>query len=186
LRLHVREYGVRAALTTPVVCLPGLARTVADFEVLAPALADDLGPGVEVRVLGPRDAGGAVVGPSPDLDPVLTVVLADGGVGRSEIVHAVDALARSGIAPDALDEPALARHLFDPGVPDPDLVVVTGGDRRIPDLLTWEMAYSELVFLDATWPLLEVHHFSAAVEEYRHRNRRYGGLEAPKRPGGRS
>lgn len=146
---------------------------------LAPAAARDLGPRAAVRVLGAP--GGRSSGPAR---AAITVVLADGGLGRVEIVHAVAAMAADGVAPETVDEKVLAGYLYEPDVPDPDLVVVSGGERRVPDLLTWELAYSELVFIDARWPAVDGAHLVAAVDEYRHRNRRYGGIESTRRRGG--
>lgn len=146
---------------------------------LRPSVASALGADVDVEVLGegadPGGRGGAWSTPAPRLQ----VRLADGGTGRSEIVRAVRALAEAGTTPQALDEEALARHLYAPDMPDPDLVVVSGGDRCVPALLVWEIAYSELVFLDASWPALDRSHLLAAVDEYQRRDRRYGGLVAP-------
>lgn len=149
-------------------------------------LARALGPAVGVDVLEPwarhGGAGGSGVGAgtggtgnTPEV-PVrrLGLVLSDGGSGRGELVDAVRALA-DGDAGE-VDEGALSAHLYRPEVPDPDLVVVTGGDHRVPDILVWEMAYSELVFQDAPWPAVDRTHLAAAVGEYQRRHRRYGGL----------
>ena len=79
---------------------------------------------------------------------------------------------------DKVDEVALSRSLYAPDMPDPDVVVRTGGDHRVSDLLLWEVAYSELVFIDDLWPAIGRDHLIAAVAEYRQRDRRYGGLMA--------
>lgn len=114
--------------------------------------------------------------------PVLTVVAAAARSGRAELVDAVRRLADEGVAPRQVDERSLARHLYLPEAPEPDLLVVTGGERRVPDLLLWEVAYSELVFLDVLWPDVRRHHLADAVVEYQGRDRRYGGLVAPGAP----
>jgi Putative undecaprenyl diphosphate synthase len=154
-------------------------QVTAGAAAMEPSVRRELGTRVVVQVLGAPWAARAALLP----EPVLTVVLADGGLGRVEIVQAVSAMAADGVPQEALDEKVLAGYLFEPDMPDPDLVVVTGGDRRVPDLLTWEMAYSELVFLDIPWPAIERDHLAAAVDEYRHRNRRYGGIVPQARSG---
>ena len=107
----------------------------------------------------------------------LTLTLAVGYDGRAEIVDAVAALARSGVGPDEVDEAAIAAHLYHPDMPDPDLVVRPSGDRRVSDLLLWEVAYSELVFVDRSWADVRRHDLYQAVIEYQRRDRRYGGLD---------
>src|SRR5213075_1124624 len=66
-----------------------------------------------------------------------------------------------------IDEKAIRRHLYDPDMPDPDLVVRTSGEYRISNFLLWELAYSELVFMDVLWPDFRRHHLAEAVREYR-------------------
>lgn len=134
----------------------------------------------ESRELGPAGTGtGPAAAPSPPDAPSLTVLFAAATVsGRVEIVDAVRRLAAAGVPPAELDERSVARSLYAPGVPDPDLLVRTGGDRRVPDLLLWEVAYSELVFLDVPWVASTRELLSGAVAEYQRRDRRYGGLVA--------
>lgn len=119
----------------------------------------------------------------PEGEPALTVVVAAGGSGRMELVEAVCRLADDGVAPGQVDERSLARRLYLPEAPEPDLLVVSGGERRVPDLLLWEVAYSELVFLDVLWPDVRGGHLAEAVVEYQGRDRRYGGLAAQGVPG---
>ena len=71
-----------------------------------------------------------------------------------------------------------ARHLYDPEMPDPDLVIRTSGEYRISNFLLWELAYSELVFTDVLWPDFRREHLADAVREFQRRDRRFGGLEA--------
>jgi undecaprenyl diphosphate synthase len=106
----------------------------------------------------------------------MTLTLAFNYGGRAEIVDAVRALVAEGIPADKVDEKALARHLYYPDMPDPDLVVRTSGEYRISNFLLWELAYSELVFPDVLWPDFRRLHLYEAIAEYQHRNRRYGGL----------
>lgn len=109
--------------------------------------------------------------------PVLQVLLAGEGSGRREIVAAVKELAAQGAKPDDVDESTIGDAI---GFPDVDLLVLTGGDRRVPDLLVWQVAYSEIVVIDDPWPKAGEEPLRAAVVEYQHRDRRYGGLVAPR------
>ncbi|GIU85394.1 MAG: isoprenyl transferase 2 [Acidimicrobiales bacterium] len=94
--------------------------------------------------------------------------------GRAEIVDAVRALVAEGISPDKVDERAIRRHLYDPEMPDPDLVIRTSGEYRISNFLLWEIAYSELVFCDVLWPDFRREHLFDAIREYQRRERRFG------------
>ena len=78
---------------------------------------------------------------------------------------------------DKIDEKAIRRHLYDPDMPDPDLVIRTSGEYRISNFLLWELAYSELVFTDVLWPDFRREHLFDAVREFQRRDRRFGGLE---------
>lgn len=108
-------------------------------------------------------------------EPALRVLLAQEGSGRRELVGAVRELAARGVVPKKVTEATIAAVL---AVPDVDLLVLTGGDRRMPDLLVWQVAYSEIVTLPDPWPEVTGAQFHAALSEYQLRNRRYGGLVA--------
>jgi undecaprenyl diphosphate synthase len=97
--------------------------------------------------------------------------------GRAEIVDAVRGIVEDGIPADKIDEKAIRRHLYDPEMPDPDLVIRTSGEFRISNFLLWELAYSELVFTDVLWPDFRRHHLYDAVREYQRRIRRFGGID---------
>src|SRR5262245_2597167 len=107
----------------------------------------------------------------------LTLTIAFNYGGRAEIVDAVRALVAEGAAPEEIDERAIRRHLYDPEMPDPDLVVRTSGEYRISNFLLWELAYSELVFTDVLWPDFRRHHLAEAIREFQRRDRRYGGID---------
>ncbi len=109
--------------------------------------------------------------------PVLQVLLAGARSGRAEIVRALRVLAAQGTRPGDVKEATIGDAL---GVPDVDLVVLTGGDRRVPDLLVWQVAYSEIVVIDDPWPEVDEELLRAVVSEYQRRDRRYGGLVAPR------
>lgn len=108
----------------------------------------------------------------------LTLTMAFNYGGRAEIVDAVKALIDEGVGANKIDEKAIAKHLYWPDMPDPDLVVRTSGEHRISNFLLWEIAYSELVFPDVLWPDFRREHLYEAVLEYQRRERRYGGLES--------
>jgi undecaprenyl diphosphate synthase len=108
----------------------------------------------------------------------LTLTIAFNYGGRAEIVDAVRALVEQGTPADKIDERAIARNLYDPEMPDPDLVIRTSGEFRISNFLLWELAYSELIFTDVLWPDFRRHHLAEAVREFQARDRRFGGLEA--------
>ena len=108
----------------------------------------------------------------------MTLVIAFNYGGRAELVDAVRRLIAEGVSPDKVTEAAIARHLYLPDMPDPDLMVRTSGEYRISNFLLWELAYSELVFTDVLWPDFRREHLFDAVREYQRRTRRFGGLDA--------
>jgi undecaprenyl diphosphate synthase len=95
--------------------------------------------------------------------------------GRAEIVDAARRLAESGVDPDEFDESALAAALYEPEMPDPDLVIRTSGERRVSNFLLWQSAYAEYVFTDTLWPDFGPDELRASIEEYASRRRRFGG-----------
>ncbi|MCU0310270.1 MAG: polyprenyl diphosphate synthase [Acidimicrobiales bacterium] len=106
----------------------------------------------------------------------LTLSIAFNYGGRAEIVDAVRALIDEGVPAGKVDERAIARRLYDPEMPEPDLVIRTSGEYRLSNFLLWEAAYSELVFTDVLWPDFRREHLFAAVREFQARDRRFGGL----------
>lgn len=107
----------------------------------------------------------------------LTFTIAFNYGGRAEIVDAVRRIAASGIAAEKITETTIARNLYDPEMPDPDLVVRTSGEYRISNFLLWELAYSELVFTDTPWPEFQRSEFFTAIKEFQDRERRFGSVE---------
>ncbi len=107
----------------------------------------------------------------------LTFTIAFNYGGRAEIVDAVRRIAASGVAPEKITETTIARNLYDPEMPDPDLVIRTSGEFRISNFLLWELAYSELVFTDIPWPEFQRQEFFAAIREFQDRDRRFGGVD---------
>jgi undecaprenyl diphosphate synthase len=106
----------------------------------------------------------------------LTLTIAFNYGGRAEIIDAVRRLVADGVPPDKIDEKAIAKRLYDPEMPEPDLVVRTSGEFRTSNFLMWESAYSELVFTDVLWPDFRRSDLFDAVREYQARDRRFGGL----------
>ena len=112
----------------------------------------------------------------------MTLIIALNYGGRREFVLAARRLAAAaaagGVNPDRIGEEDVAANLFTAGLPDPDLIIRTSGERRISNFLLWQSAYSEFVFLDKFWPDFEKKDLAAAIEEYRGRGRRYGTVDA--------
>src|SRR5436305_9046544 len=95
--------------------------------------------------------------------------------GRAELVDAAQRLVESGIDPEDVDEAALVACLYEPDMPDPDLVIRTSGERRVSNFLLWQSAYAEFVFTDTLWPDFGPEELRAAIEDYASRRRRFGG-----------
>jgi undecaprenyl diphosphate synthase len=106
----------------------------------------------------------------------MTFTIAFNYGGRAEIVDAVKQLVAAGVKPDQVTEKAIRAHLYDPEMPDPDLVVRTSGEFRISNFLLWELAYSELVFTDVLWPDFRRGNLFDAVREFQNRERRFGSI----------
>jgi undecaprenyl diphosphate synthase len=106
----------------------------------------------------------------------MTFTIAFNYGGRAEIVDAVRQLVAGGADPDQITEKAIRAHLYDPEMPDPDLVIRTSGEHRISNFLLWELAYSELLFTDVLWPDFRRRHLFDAVREYQQRDRRFGAV----------
>jgi undecaprenyl diphosphate synthase len=107
----------------------------------------------------------------------MTLTLAFNYGGRAEIVDAVRAIVAEGVKPEKIDERAIRRHLYEPDMPDPDVMIRTSGECRISNFLLWELAYSELIFTDVLWPDFRREHLFEAVREFQRRDRRFGGVE---------
>lgn len=110
----------------------------------------------------------------------LNVALSYGG--RQEIVASARRLARQAAAgeidPDRIDEDALSRGLETAGLPDPDLLIRTGGEMRISNFLLWQLAYAELVFSPRLWPDFTRADLEDAIAEFGRRERRFGALSS--------
>jgi undecaprenyl diphosphate synthase len=111
----------------------------------------------------------------------MTLTFAFNYGGRAELTDAVRAIGDEVLAgrldPGRIDERTIARHLYAPDMPDPDLLVRTSGEYRISNYLLWESAYSEFVFTDVLWPDFRRRHLFDAIAEFQRRERRFGAIE---------
>jgi undecaprenyl diphosphate synthase len=115
----------------------------------------------------------AVARTAGNTNGVLNVCLNYGG--RAEVVDAVKKLMADGVAPDHVDEEAIAARLYVPDLPDPDLIIRTAGERRMSNFLLWQSAYSEMLVTETLWPDFDVEDLKAALADYATRVRRFGG-----------
>ncbi|MGE5227641.1 MAG: isoprenyl transferase [Planctomycetaceae bacterium] len=110
----------------------------------------------------------------------MTLTIAFNYGGRKEIVDAVRELAAEAKAgrvnPDKIDDRAIARRMYSPDMPDPDLLIRTSGEMRISNFLLWEVAYSELWFTPVFWPDFNRELLFEAIRDFQKRERRFGGL----------
>jgi undecaprenyl diphosphate synthase len=109
----------------------------------------------------------------------MTLTVAFNYGGRAEIVDAVKDLVASGVPASKINEKAISAHLYDPTIPDPDLVIRTSGEYRVSNFLLWELAYSELVFTDVLWPDFRRENLRDAIAEFQARDRRFGTTGGP-------
>jgi undecaprenyl diphosphate synthase len=152
-------------------------------------LADLHRNNVRVRVIGERE------GLAPDICRLLEeaedltrnnhgliVVVAFNYGARQEIARAAQRLAADVVAGrlplEGITADALGSHLDAADLPDPDLIIRTSGEQRLSNFLLWQAAYSELVFVPTYWPDFDRATLEGAIEEYRRRERRFGGLVA--------
>ncbi len=155
------------------------------FELLGQAIRDETdelrAQGVRVRLLGrlqelPDETRSSI---TDALDQTaegsrLQLNIAWNYAGRTEIVDAVRRVIESGAAPGDVDERMISDALYTTGLPDPDLVIRTGGEQRISNFLIWQSAYAELVFDECLWPDFGPDAFDSALLEFAQRTRRFG------------
>ncbi|HAE23608.1 MAG TPA: di-trans,poly-cis-decaprenylcistransferase [Spirochaetaceae bacterium] len=103
----------------------------------------------------------------------ITVNLAINYGGRDEIIRAIKTIAH---CDEPIDEAFVRANMDVPGIPDPDLIIRTGGEHRLSNFLLWQAAYSELYFSDVLWPDWNAEQLKNAIDDYQHRERRYGGI----------
>jgi undecaprenyl diphosphate synthase len=148
-------------------------------ETIERELPDLARQGVRARFLGRRDrAPDELRGQMEGLEEEtahnerLNLWIAFDYGGRAELVEAARRLVEAGLEPD---EESLRANLYAPALPDPDLLIRTSGELRISNFLLWQLAYSELVFLDVLWPDFGSRELEDALAAYAQRRRRFGG-----------
>ncbi|MBP5182257.1 MAG: isoprenyl transferase [Lentisphaeria bacterium] len=108
-----------------------------------------------------------------------TIIMALNYGGRSEIADAAKKIARKVAAgeldPEKVDEALFAKYLYNPQVPDPDLLIRTSGELRLSNFLLWEISYSEIFVTDTLWPDFDKNELLKAIESFGKRSRRFGG-----------
>jgi len=111
----------------------------------------------------------------------MTLTFAFNYGGRAELVDATRQVATEvadgRLSPDRVNDRVLARHLYAPDMPDPDLLVRTSGEYRISNFLLWQLAYAELVFTDVLWPDFRRQDLFDAIAKYQGRDRRFGAID---------
>ena len=96
--------------------------------------------------------------------------------GRAEMVDAMKSLMKAGVSPDKINEKMISRHLYDPQMPEVDLMIRTSGEYRTSNFLLWHLAYSEMWFTDTLWPDFDRSDVAKAIYDFQNRTRRYGGV----------
>ena len=158
------------------------ALMVVIVESIERELPDLVRQGVRTRFMGRRDRAPSELKAKIDeleaatqgLDRLDFWVAFDYG-GRDDIVQAARRLVEECIDPRDIDENAIAARLFAPELPEPDLLIRTSGELRVSNFLLWQLAYTELVFIDVLWPDFGKRELRRALNEYASRRRRFGG-----------
>ncbi len=96
--------------------------------------------------------------------------------GRDEIANAVKQIISEGIPADMITEQTVSDHLYTKGIPDPDFIIRPSGEYRLSNFMIWQSAYAEYWFSDILWPDFSPKHLEQAIDDYNHRNRRFGGV----------
>ena len=143
------------------------------------------GQGVQLRHLGRMESLPAILQQRIDqvvnktqANSTITVTIALNYGGRADIVDAVHAIASRGIPLEQIDEDCITQFLGTRGLPDPDLVIRTGGEQRLSNFLIWQAAYSELWTTSVLWPDFNPRHLDEAFHDYARRKRRFGGTSS--------
>ena len=153
----------------------GQALTVADRDKLKSDIGQGFKKGLgameivsvghgERYVTGNATGTSVIIDPSPD--------------GHERFAATVESLRLLGIDPDSIEEETLSQAILAPAVDEPDLVIILGPPDLIPDSMVWELAYSELVFLDLGWDDLTASDLELAIDDFTRRHRRFGGLDS--------
>ena len=171
-RLKEVARGAKAGAAHWVTILPhhGKDLTVAERSLfaermLATGSVTEVVVGADTRFVYRADADLAVI-----VDPI-----AD---GHGRFAAVVESLRVAGIDPDSVSEETLSQALLAPADNETDLVVVLGPPDRLPESMVWELAYSELVFIDIDWSMFTSSHLELAIDDFNRRHRRFGGLDS--------
>ena len=151
-------------------------------ETIDRELPDLAEQGVRTRFIGRRDRAPAELQErmadleleTADKSRLMLWIAFDYG-GRAELADAAKRMLVAGIRPEEIDEDVLAVYLYAPEMPDPDLLIRTSGELRLSNFLLWQLAYSELVFVERLWPDFGEEDLRRAVSAYAQRRRRFGG-----------
>ncbi len=190
---HCRELGVRH-LTVYAFSTENWNRPASEVSMLMRLLAQHLGTmdkklvknQVRLRVQGSlerlpgfvRRELDRVIRVTSAYEPKMDLTLCLSYGGRQEIADAARALAekalRGEIQPEQIDEAAVARHLYLPDLPEPELMIRTGGECRVSNFLLWQIAYSEIYVAETLWPDFHVAELDKALIEFAGRERRFG------------
>jgi undecaprenyl diphosphate synthase len=151
-------------------------------ETIERELPDLAEQGVRVRFIGRRDrapeqlqARMAAMEDRTGLNTRLNLWVAFDYGGRAELVEAARRIVESGVDAAEIDENVFAANLYAPDLPDPDLLIRTSGELRVSNFLLWQLAYSELVFVDKLWPDFDERDLRSALADYASRRRSFGG-----------
>jgi undecaprenyl diphosphate synthase len=150
-------------------------------ETIERELTDLTEQGVRVRFVGRRDRAPDELRSRMDamedrtaLNTRLNLWVAFDYGGRAELVEAARRIVESGVDPAEIDENVFAANLYAPELPDPDLLIRTSGELRVSNFLLWQLAYTELVFVDQLWPDFDARDLRGALADYASRRRRFG------------
>lgn len=96
---------------------------------------------------------------------------------RSEIARAVKKMMDDGLKSPDINDDLISSYLYSKEMPDPELLIRTGGEKRVSNFLLYQLAYSELYFTDVLWPDFDKYQFQKALDEYQSRDRRFGAIK---------
>lgn len=106
----------------------------------------------------------------------MTICLAINYGGRDEIVRGMKKIISSGCSSDSITEEMISKYFDVPELPDIDLLIRTGGEKRLSNFMLWHAAYAEFIFTDTLWPDYNMEEFNKDITEFQHRNRRFGAV----------
>lgn len=175
-RIDTLMTGAQVGAVRWVTLLPHHGRALDDSE--RARLRADLGVHDDgrrkLRVHGSGDSERYIV----TNDMGVTLIIDPEPDGQRRFAASIESLRRSGHDPDAVTEELVSQLVLAPAVDEPDLVLILGPPDRLPESMVWELAYSELVFLDLGWSDLVPTHLELAIDDFARRHRRFGGLDS--------